>query len=70
MAVWLPFKANANERNRPSRNIAYRQRFCKICGKVAISGDYCQTCKAFLQRKRKEERQNKDESGRIETGNS
>ena len=37
----------------------HRQRYCRACGKTATIGNYCDTCRAFL------DDQKKNEGGRV-----
>lgn len=57
MAIWLPYKANPNERkNRTQKQKQDRQRFCKICGKPIQGAKLCQSCSDFIKRKKQEGR--------------
>lgn len=56
MAIWLPFKANAHERNK-TKIPQQRRRYCRICGKeVQGGGKLCPGCKGLSKRKQDEER--------------
>lgn len=53
--IWLPYKAQAHEKGK-KKPTQERKRYCRICGKPAVIGEYCQECARFLKQKRRNRR--------------
>ena len=60
VAIWLPFKANANERGNHKKARAEQARLCRICGKATNNGGaMCKSCADFIRQKHFKERKRK-----------
>lgn len=55
---FIPYKATAKERCNNKAKLNHQDRKCRICGKMAVNGKYCDECYQFIKSQRQEEKKN------------